>query len=190
MDMTTRTGCRGVGKALGVGSFALLTAALLLLGGCAQPGAGAGAANPTGGSTTPAATGPQVSPTIPLPPEPSIGVPTQGPDQVDASGCHRNLVLTETAVQSYCVNLGGTVTLTLHGMADQRWSPVKLGGTALTDVPVSGIPPIGPSITTLYKAVQTGTATLSSARPLCPPAKPGSAGCLGMQAFQVTIMVR
>jgi hypothetical protein len=191
MDMTTRTGLSGVGKALGVGSLALLTAALLLLAGCAQAGTGSGGGSPANGSATSAPpTGANVTPTIPLPPEPSLGIPTQGPDQVDASGCHRNLVLTETAHATYCVNLGGTVTLTLNGTADQRWQPVKLGGTALTDVPMSGIPPIGPSITTLYKAVQTGTATLTSARPLCPPAKPGSASCLGMQAFQVTITVR
>ena len=193
---TTRTARGGVGKVLGVSPRALLTAltAALLLGGCAQTGAStAGGSTPTSGPTVPStatATNPAVTPTIPLPPEPSM-TGTPPPDQVDGSGCHRYLELTETtASTSYCVNLGGTVTLTLHGTADQRWQPVKLAGTALTEVTISGIPPIGPSITSLYKAVQNGTATLTSARPLCPPAKPGSAGCLGMLAFQVTIQVR
>src|SRR5262249_8660096 len=120
MDMTTRTAFGGVGKALGVGSLALLTAALLVLGGCAQAGTAQGSGSgPTNGSANSAA--PTATPTIPLPPEPSLGVPTQGPDQVDAAGCHRNLVLTETAHSTYCVNLGGTLTLTLNGTADQRW---------------------------------------------------------------------
>jgi len=189
----TRTELDGVGKALGVRPRALLTilAAALLLGGCAQTGANtAGGSAPTSGPMgTAPTTNPAVTPTAPLPPEPS-NTGTQPPDQVDASGCHRNLELTETASPSYCVSLGGTVTLTLHGPADQRWSPVRLGGTALSEVPVSGVPPIGPSVTTLYRAVRAGTATLSSARPLCPPASPGSAGCLGMLAFQVTIRVR
>src|SRR5262245_31279544 len=188
---TTRTELGGVGKALGVRPRALLTilAAALLLGGCAQTGANtAGGSAPTSGPTgTAPATSPAVTPTAP--PEPS-NTGSQPPDQVDTSGCHRNLVLTETASRSYCVSLGGTVTLTLHGTADQRWAAVKLGGTALSEVPVSGIPPIGPSVTTLYRAVQVGSATLSSARPLCPPPSPGSAACLGMLAFQVTIRVR
>jgi hypothetical protein len=177
----------GVGRTLGVMAVLLVA----VLGGCARTGTSAGtagAAGPTGSTTASAGPTPVPSTTVPLPAEPLP--PTGKPDAVDGSGCHTNLRLSEVdSGKSYCVSQGGTVTVELHGLANQPWRPVQLSGDAL-ELSAGGGQSVGVTVTDTFRAVRAGSAELTSARSLCPPAKPGSVSCNGMIAFEVDIQVR
>jgi hypothetical protein len=97
--------------------------------------------------------------------------------------------LTEVdAGSTYCVRLGGTVTLVLHGAPDQLWRPVTLTGDALAARPAAEPPMAG--LSAAYSAVKAGQAQMSSTRPGCPPAKPGGVSCHSVQGFQVTVIVQ
>ncbi len=166
-------------------TFLLLAA----LGACAQP---AGTVSAGGTSTagvptgSPTAAAPQS--TLPLPSEP--GQPGATPDAVNAAGCHTNLQVSEgSAGKAYCVQVGGTVTVSLHGSTGQLWRPVVVTGDALEPV-AGGVPAIGATTTDTYRAARAGTTTLASSRPACPPAKPGNMACQAMETFTVTIQVR
>jgi hypothetical protein len=152
--------------------LSLVTLGALALGACAQPGSPVGA----GPSSTPANSGP-------------VGTPSPGAPP-PATGCQANLIVTVTDNgATLCVNLGGTVTAELQGAPDQMWRPITLTGNALT-ASTGTAPPIMGATTSRYTAAKAGSAGMSSTRPACPPAKPGSVSCNSLQYFHVTVIVR
>jgi hypothetical protein len=87
---------------------------LLLLAGCATPGAGG-----TAGTA-------------------------QSPSSVDPSGCPRTLMLTDEDTQTtVCVAVGGTVSVSLAGAPGQEWKPLQRSGTGLTEQPPASVATAG-----------------------------------------------
>ena len=163
----------------------LVALGALALGACAQPGTPVDA----GPSTAPPNSSPGgPGPTITVPPPPGSTLhPTSLPPP--AAGCRANLTVTVADNgATLCVTVGGTVTAELQGAPDQMWRPITLTGDALT--PSTGAPPIIGTTTSRYSAARAGSAGMSSTRPACPPAKPGSVSCNSLQYFHVTVMVR
>jgi hypothetical protein len=175
--MTTNTRHVRLLSVLTLGAFALAA--------CAQPGPTVGApgtAGPSGSAAgSPPATAAPAQP--PATPAPNTPLPP-------ASGCQLNLTVTVTDNSgTVCVNLGGVVTAVLQGAPEQMWRPLALAGDALS--PSSGAaPPVIGATTARYNAVKAGSTGMSSTRPACPPAKPGSLSCNSLQYFHVTVIVR
>jgi len=162
---------------LALGAFAL--------GACAQPGPSVGAPGTAGSSGSAVGSAPATA----APPQPPA-TPGPGTPPPPATGCRQNLTVTVTDNGgTVCVNLGGVVTAVLRGAPDQMWRPPALTGDALS--PSSGAaPPVLGATTGRYNAVKAGSAGMSSTRPACPPAKPGSVSCMSLQYFHVTVIVR
>jgi hypothetical protein len=88
-----------------------------------------------------------------------------------------------------CMTTGGTISVYLHGTADDRWSPVELSGTALTAAPSGkGTLPVGVT-GGFFRAVGRGNALLASVRGPC-AAPSSTASCDVEDRFEVTIVVR
>ncbi|MET9383468.1 hypothetical protein ABZY09_20960 [Streptomyces sp. NPDC002928] len=89
-----------------------------------------------------------------------------------------------------CVTKGGQVRLTLDGTRERPWKPVTATGGALRATN-AGIVVLPGDATAAYDALATGTAKLTSARPLCPQSgSPGHVSCQGIQEWTVTVRVR
>jgi hypothetical protein len=143
-----------------------------------------------GTTSAPATSAPAgAAPTTAVPPAPVSTLPP-GTPAPPASGCQANLTVTANDNgATLCVHLGGTVTAELQGAPDQMWRPITLTGDALTASSVAAPPVIG-ATTSRYTATNTGSAGMSSTRPACPPAKPGSVSCNSLQYFHVTVDVQ
>jgi hypothetical protein len=164
----------------------LVALGALALGACAQPGSSVGAGTPSAPANS-GAVGP--SPTTTLPPPP-VSTLSPGAPHPPATGCQANLTVTVTDNgATLCVHLGGTVTAELQGAPDQMWRPIALTGDALT-ASTGAAPPIIGATTSRYSAAKAGSAGMSSTRPACPPAKPGSVSCNSLQYFHVTVIVQ
>jgi hypothetical protein len=123
-----------------------------------------------------------------LPPPPA-GTLSPGAPVPLAPGCQVNLTVTVADNgATLCVKAGGTVFAELQGAPDQMWRPITLTGDALT--PSAGGSPIIGATTSRYTAAKAGSAGMSSVRPACPPAKPGSVSCNSLQYFHVTVTVQ
>ncbi|MFF4830764.1 hypothetical protein [Streptomyces sp. NPDC001315] len=89
-----------------------------------------------------------------------------------------------------CVTKGGQVRLTLDGTRERPWRPVTATGSVLRATN-AGIVVLPGDATAAYDAVATGTAKLTSSRPLCPEStSPGRVSCMGIQEWTVTVRVR
>ena len=72
---------------------------------------------------------------------------------------------------------------------EQWWRPVDLTGNALTALPQTKMATRGTTLAS-YSAAAHGRASLTSYRSLCAPPQPGSASCMAMQSWSVTVQVR
>lgn len=114
--------------------------------------------------------------------------PTPSPSA--SAGCPAKLMITATdESKTLCVQLGGTVTVTLTPGEQKPWLPIDVSGTSLTpktDGVLSVVP--GGQIT-MYNASAVGTSDITSARHVCPQ-KAGTVSCNAIVAWKVTVQVK
>ncbi len=158
------------------------TAAAIAVAGLAVASLGAcNAAGSTGSS--PGASAPPIVTT----PAPS-GSGTAGSG---GSGCPKNLVVPSTDnSRTFCVAVGGTVTITATPDQAQGWLPFDNTGTALT--PAASTPAATGSAKVLaaFTAASPGTSMVSSSHRNCPSAAPGGVSCHSIALWKVTITVK
>ncbi len=148
--------------------------------------AGLAACN-TGGSTgsSPGASAPPIVTT----PAPSgsgtAGSPSGG------SGCPKNLVVPSTDnSRTFCVAVGGTVTITATPDQAQGWLRFDSTGTALTMAASTPAATGSAKVLAAFTATGPGTSTVSSSHRNCPPASPGGVSCHSIALWTVTITVK
>ena len=92
--------------------------------------------------------------------------------------------------RSFCVKPGTGVLVILRGTPDRKWAPIHASSRAV--VPrANGHLLLALGVTGAYfVAARAGTAVISSARPACAAATPGTASCDTMLAFRATLVVR
>jgi len=158
------------------GSIALAGLALAALAACNTAGS-------TGSS--PGASAPPIVTT----PAPSgsgtAGSPSGG------SGCPKNLVVPSTDnARTFCVAVGGTVTITATPDQAQGWLPFDNTGTALTVAASTPAATGSAKVLAAFAATAPGTSTVSSSHRNCPSAAPGSVSCHSIALWKVTITVK
>ncbi|MEU6539395.1 hypothetical protein [Streptomyces sp. NPDC047000] len=172
----------------------------LLLTGCGSSGGGGTAAD---GKTTvpPASASPTPSPS-PSPssatPSPSTSVtppasptPPVSPSTSTVPG-HCADTVTLTAADNghtVCLTEGGEVRVNLDGSKDRPWSSVRVKGTATLEAVNAGFAVLPGDANAAYRATGTGTAHLTSSRPLC-ASGPNRMACKGIVEWAVTVTVR
>jgi hypothetical protein len=140
----------------------------------------------TAGSTgsSPGASAPPIV-TTPAPRSGTPGSPSGG------SGCPKDLVVPSTDnSRTFCVAVGGTVTITATPDQAQGWLPFDNSGTALT--PATSTPESTGSAKVLaaFTAASPGTSTISASHRNCPSPAPGSVSCNSIALWKVTITVK
>ncbi|MFG2885335.1 hypothetical protein ACGFYV_24095 [Streptomyces sp. NPDC048297] len=158
-----------------------LAAAALLLAGCgAQSGTTGGSGSGSGTDDSGKAS-----------PTPSASSASSASSVSPSGGCvaHAELTAADNG-RTLCLTRGGDLRLTLDGTRSRPWKPVMTSGTALEAIN-PGFVILPGDATAAYRAVQPGTAKLTSSRPLCPqPTAPGQVACQGIQEWTATVTVR
>jgi hypothetical protein len=160
-----------------------------VISGCGQQHAGGVAAPPSAG--------------------PSSGTPSGGSQGAPGSGggdaavCHGGTVsparsVTITAADNYktlCVTQGAKLAVFLKGTPDRKWAPIHASSSVLKPS-ANGELALAMGVTgASFLAAGPGTASITSARPVCargvPPGNgsPGTMGCDAILAFRVTVRV-
>ncbi|GGJ17953.1 hypothetical protein [Streptomyces brasiliensis] len=154
----------------------ILAAAVLLLMGCGTDN-DAGQGNAGGRSST---VSPSPTPSTPAGPSTSPGACTS---QVQLNADDSGRII--------CLTRGGQVRITLDGTKERPWKPVAISGSGVLRPINAGIVVMPGDANVAYEAIASGTATLTSSRPLCAsPTAPGQVSCMGIQEWTVTVRVR
>ena len=177
-----------------LGAIVFIGAAVI--SGCGQQHAGGQSGGSTsGGSTSGGST--------------SGGAPSGGSLGASGSGggeaaaCHsgspsraRSLTLTATDnYKTFCVAKGAKISVFLKGTPARKWSPIHASSSVLKPA-ANGELALALGVTgASFLAAEPGTATITSARPVCgkgvPPANstPGAMGCDASLAFRAIVRV-
>src|SRR5262249_54638353 len=103
--------------------------------------------------------------------------------------CGNHVVADESASgTTVCVALRGELIVMLHTAGGSPWSGPQVVGSTLSAG--TGIPTPNNAIGWSFEALAAGTAQISSSRPDCPPASPGTVACHALLAFQLQVEVR
>jgi hypothetical protein len=173
-----------------------------VISGCGQQHAGGVAASSGPGPSSSASSG---GPTSGGPSSggPSSGGPTGAPGSGGGATCHgspaaRAHSLTITAAGNYktfCVTKGTKISVFLKGTPDRKWAPIHASSGVLRPA-ANGELALAMGVTgASFLAAEPGTATITSARPVCakgvPPANgtPGALACDAILAFRVIVRV-
>jgi hypothetical protein len=106
-----------------------------------------------------------------------------------ATTCGNHVVADEsTSDTTVCVTLGGELIVMLHTVGGSNWSEPQVAGSALDAG--KGIPTPHTAVGWWFKTLAAGSAQISSSRPNCPPASPGTVTCHALLAFQLRVEVR
>jgi hypothetical protein len=162
-------------------AIALAGLAATTLAACNQAGSTGSSA---GASAPPIVTTPGPSGSAP----PASTPPSGGSG---TTGCPKNLVVQSADnSRTFCVAVGGTVTITATPDQAQGWLPFDNSGSALT--PAASTPSATGSAKVLaaFTAAAPGTSTVSSSHRSCPSPAPGSVSCHSISLWQVTITVK
>jgi hypothetical protein len=112
--------------------------------------------------------------------------PGSGPPETT---CGNNVVVDESANgTNVCVAVGGELIVLLHYPAGSTWSAPQTAGPSLSAG--TGIPTPSNAVGWSFRALAAGTARITSSRPNCPPASPGTVTCDSILAFQLQVEVR
>jgi hypothetical protein len=107
------------------------------------------------------------------------------------SGCPKDLVVPSTDnTRTFCVAVGGTVTITATPDQAQGWLPFDSTGTALTAAASTPEATGSAKVLAAFTATSPGTSTISSSHRNCPSAAPGSVSCHSIALWKVTITVK
>lgn len=155
----------------GTAALAVAAVALLLTGCGAQSGDGGGGGGGRSGS------GGTVAPSKKASSEAADCV-----SRVELTAADNNRVI--------CVAKGGQVRLTLDGTKERPWQPVAVAGHGLKAANPGFVILPGDAVAA-YDAVDPGSSTLTSSRPLCAQSgTPGQVSCQGVARWRVTVRVR
>lgn len=160
-----------------------------VIAGCGQQHAGGVAAPPP---PSPSSSGGSSSGGSPGAPGSGGAVTCHGGSAVPA----RSLTITAADnYKSFCVAKGVKVSVFLKGTPDRKWAPIHASSGVLRPT-ANGELALAMGVTgASFLAAEPGTATITSARPVCgkgvPPSNgtPGAMGCDAILAFRVTIRV-
>jgi len=120
---------------------------------------------------------------------PSGSAPTGAPS--GSPGCPKNLVVPSTDnARTFCVAIGGTVTITATPDQAQGWLRFDNTGTALTMAASTPAATGSAKVLAAFTATAPGTSTVSSSHRNCPSAAPGSVSCHSIALWTVTITVK
>jgi hypothetical protein len=161
------------------GSIAFAGLATAALAGLAACNSAASTGSSPGASAPPIVTTPAPSGSG------TAGSPSGG------SGCPKNLVVPSIDnSRTFCVAVGGTVTITATPDQAQGWLPFDNTGTALA--PAASTPAATGSAKVLaaFTAASPGTSTVSSSHRNCPSPAPGGVSCHSIALWKVTITVK
>jgi hypothetical protein len=139
---------------------------------CAAGAPPAGTANGPTASTSPTSAG--------------ASAPVSGPPETT---CGNHVVADESASgTTVCVAVGGDLIVLLHTVTGSSWSEPQTAGPSLSAG--TGIPTPSNAVGWQFEALAAGTARITSSRPNCPPASPGTVTCDSLLAFQLQVEVR
>ena len=92
--------------------------------------------------------------------------------------------------RSITLKAGQRLEVYLRGTPQSLWTQPSADGSAL-QVATSGKLALQRGVTgAAFVAAQAGSASVTSTRPLCPDASPGTGACQGMQSFVLTVVVQ
>lgn len=161
-----------------------ITAAMVIMTGCGQPGANVAASS----GSTPATPATSTATSTAAAPAGGLGH-SCGPPTAPAG---TSLTLTSAdSGKTYCVGLGTTVLVYLKGTLDRRWTPIRVSSSALRPA-ASGHLALALGVTgASFVAARAGEAVISSTRPVCGSgtASPGALSCDAIQGFRATVMI-
>jgi hypothetical protein len=161
------------------GSIALAGLAVAALAGLAACNTAGSTGSSPGASAPPIVTTPAPSGSG------SAGSPSGG------SGCPKNLVIPSTDnARTFCVAVGGTVTITATPDQAQGWLPFDNTGTALALAASTPAATGSAKVLAAFTAASPGTSMVSSSHRNCPPASPGGVSCHSIALWKVTITVK
>src|SRR5262245_4692684 len=85
------------------------------------------------------------------------------------AGCHRaaSVITQADNGKTFCVRVGGTVAVLLHGSDARPWLPPLASGSALKPVPGGGASLVRGMTGARFGAVRPGQAVVTSVRPPC-----------------------
>jgi hypothetical protein len=135
-----------------------------------------------------AACGVNGGPAVPASPPAADPSPPAADPSPTPSGCSAHVVVGENANgTTVCAVLGSDLIVALPARGGGSWPRPEVTGGALE--PGRGIPTPDGTVGWSFRAVATGTAEISTARPNCPPASPGTLACHSMTAFNLKVVV-
>lgn len=104
-----------------------------------------------------------------------------------APGCPTAVTITtDDNNKTVCVAIGGTVTVDLRTPGVTNNSPIDSTGAALT----TSTKTAPQASLAVFDATTAGSSVISSMRPNCPSAAPGTLSCHSIMAWKVTIQVK
>jgi hypothetical protein len=145
-------------------------------------------------SPPPSSVSPSVSPSVSVSasvtPSTSRTPPATPASPSPSVGCTDTIVLTAADDgHTVCVVKGGQIRVSLDGSKDRPWASVRAKGTAVLEAVNSGFVLLPGDANAAYRATGTGTARLSSSRPLCAGGSDRVA-CKAIVEWSVTVTVR
>jgi hypothetical protein len=106
-----------------------------------------------------------------------------------APKCPQTVSATEAnSGQTLCVAQGGQVTLSLKTAAGKPWAPPEPGTPGILTSGGAFSATAGTQVGT-WKATKAGQTMLTSTRPNCPSAAPGTVSCHSVKSFTLTVKV-
>jgi hypothetical protein len=160
---------------------ALIVIAVAVVSGCGQQPAGSGGSGALGSGSPP------------------VTVGGTGSCQGKPTARRTVTVSASDNGKAICVKPGTGVLVMLRGTPTRKWAPIHATSGVLSPRP-NGRLSLQLGVTGAYfVAAHTGTAIITSARPVCPPAKstgsspsagPGTMQCDSLLAFHATVKVR
>lgn len=178
---------------------ATAVSALFLTGCGSSDGAGTAdgkSGTPTSASPSPSSTSPSPSPSVTPPTSPTSSTPPASPSPststapVTPTGCTSTISLTAADNgHTVCLTKGGEIRVSLDGSKDRPWSPVKAKDTGVLKAVNAGFVVLPGDANAAYRATGTGTARLTSSRPLC-ASTPNHVACKAIVEWGVTVTVR
>ncbi|MFE0515604.1 hypothetical protein [Streptomyces sp. NPDC058964] len=160
-----------------------VAAVTLLLVGCGSQNGGTGADSGAGSPSRSASASASASAS-------TAPATSSSPAPTEAECTHNAELTTADDGRTICLTTGGQVRLTLDGTKERPWKPVVVTGDVLKAAN-PGIVILPGDAVAAYDAVATGTAKLTSSRPLCArSSSPGQVSCQGIERWTVTVRVR
>lgn len=168
----------------------------LLLTGCGSSGGSGTAADgkttvpPSTAAPSPSSSSSSPSPSTSVTPPASPTPPVSPSTSATPAGCADTVTLTAADNgHTVCLVKGGEIRVSLDGSKDRPWSSVRTRGSGVLEAVNAGFAVLPGDANAAYRATGTGTAHLTSSRPLC-ASGPHRVACKAIVEWTVTVTVR